>query len=39
LGLTLIVAVFLLVQHAVDRRDPKLVLAPQRSEHQLLRFE
>ena len=35
--MTLLVGIFVVVQHRVDRRDPKFVLAP--VEHELLSFE
>jgi hypothetical protein len=38
LGLTLMVIAFLAVQGRIDRRDPKLRLAPVDSKHDLVHF-
>lgn len=36
--LAILVIVFLLVQHWIDRKDPKLAMAPVHSNHDLARF-
>jgi hypothetical protein len=38
LALALLVGTFLMVQNRIDRRDPKLALAPIHSDHELLTF-
>jgi hypothetical protein len=39
LALALAVLIFLVVQHLVDRRDPKLRVAPESARETLVRFE
>jgi hypothetical protein len=36
--LAILVIVFLLVQHWIDKKDPKLAMAPVHSNHDLARF-